>query len=78
MSIRCRRCKYWADLPAGKGYSDHGEKQVKECGRCVSRDYVAQMRALYAHKIRPNGKLPEQYYKTSYGDYCCFGEEAPA
>ena len=77
MSIRCRRCKYWADLPAGKGYSDHGEKQVKEWGRCVNKEHIADMRSTYSHKMR-GGKLPPEYYQKSYGDYCCFGEEAPA
>ena len=75
MSVRCNKCRFWADLPSGRGYSDHGPKQVKEWGRCVCESNVQRMRRDYPHKIK-NGRLPDSFYQTSYGDYCVYGEEA--
>ena len=76
MSIRCNKCRFWADLPRGEGYSTNGISHVKEWGRCVCESNIQRMRLDNQHRVR-DGRLPDHFYKTSYGDYCVYGEEAP-
>jgi len=76
MSIRCNKCRFWADLPRGEGYTTNGQRQVKGWGRCVCESNIQRMRLDNQSRRRPL-QLSDASFNTSYGDYCVYGEEAP-